>query len=168
MTSKKRSEVLSHFRKADPKVYPYVTTVDYKKWLSGAKNEESYFKDLAEGIIAQQLGTASARAIINRFLGLFPNEQPHPERLARMKPETIKKKIGTSLGKANYLVNLAKAVDAGELNLAKIKSFTDEEVYRELTKIKGIGPWTAEMFLIFSLGHEDIYSHGDYGLKRGI
>jgi DNA-3-methyladenine glycosylase II len=70
--------------------------------------------------------------------------------------------------KAQFLLDLAQKVENKEISFAKLQKLDDEGVIRELVQMKGIGPWTAEMFLIFSLGHEDIFSFGDLGLKNAI
>jgi len=75
---------------------------------------------------------------------------------------------GTSNAKVKSLKDLAQKVSSGSLKLNKLKSLPDEEVMRELVKVKGIGPWSAEMFLMFGLGREDIFSHRDLGLRNAI
>ncbi len=73
-----------------------------------------------------------------------------------------------SNAKAKYLKYLAEAVISGKLQLNKLDSLPDEEVKKQLIQVKGIGPWTAEMFLMFTLGRPDVFSHGDLGLRKGL
>jgi len=75
---------------------------------------------------------------------------------------------GMSNAKARYVRNLAEEIVHGDLPISSLDSMTDEEVIDKLTKVKGIGPWTAEMFLMFTLGREDVFSFGDLGLKKAI
>ena len=83
-------------------------------------------------------------------------------------PDEKIRSTGPSWSKVSYIKNIARAVVSGNLDLQKINEKSDEDVIVELTKIKGIGRWTAEMFLMFTLGREDIFSYGDLGLRKGI
>jgi len=129
---------------------------------------ERLMEELVEAIINQQLSGKAADTIYKRFLALFKkSEFPSPEQIFRIDVEKLRG-AGMSYSKAAYIKNIAKAFKDNELNIKKIKKMTDEEVITELTKIKGVGKWTAEMILIFTLNREDVFSLGDAGLKRAI
>lgn len=130
--------------------------------------KKNYFKSLVVAIISQQLSTKAADIIARRFIGLFSTKTfPTPEQVLK-KSSLSFRKAGLSGQKAVYIKHLAKAVVSEKLNLKKLRALTDEEIIKTLVEIKGIGRWTAEMFLIFSLGRPDIFSHGDLGLKNAI
>ncbi len=133
----------------------------------GPRKSPDYFADLCEAIINQQLSDKAAATIFGRFVLLFPNKILSPEVLLQL-PEDKIRAVGTSWNKVHFLQSLAKSVVANEIHLDLLESLSDREVVVELTKLKGIGPWTAEMFLMFSLGRPDVFSFGDVGLKRAI
>jgi DNA-3-methyladenine glycosylase II len=129
---------------------------------------ERLMEELIESIINQQLSGKAADTIYKRLLQLFKNEQfPTPEQILKIDVEKLRS-AGMSYSKASYIKNIAKAFKDGDLDIRKIQKMSDEEVIVELTKIKGIGKWTAEMILIFTLNREDVFSLGDAGLKRAI
>jgi DNA-3-methyladenine glycosylase II len=125
-------------------------------------------EELIEAIINQQLSGKAADTIYNRFLKLFKDEQfPSAVEILQVDVEKLRS-AGMSYSKANYIQNIAKVFQSGDLDIKKIRKMTDEEVIIELTKIKGVGKWTAEMILIFTLNREDVFSLGDAGLRRAI
>jgi DNA-3-methyladenine glycosylase II len=126
-------------------------------------------EELIESIISQQLSVKAADTIYSRFLGLFgPNDQfPKPEQILKIDVEKLRS-AGMSYSKANYIKNIAGAFKDKAIEFKKIQKMTDEEVIIELTKIKGVGKWTAEMILIFTLNRKDVFSLGDAGLRRAI
>lgn len=129
---------------------------------------ERLMEELIEAIISQQLSIKAADTIYSRFLKLFKSQQfPTPEQILKIDIEKLRG-AGMSYSKANYVKNIAKAFKNEEVEIEKIKKMSDEEVIIELTKIKGVGKWTAEMILIFTLNREDVFSLGDAGLKRAI
>lgn len=125
------------------------------------------FEDLVESIISQQLSGKAADTIYKRFLALFEAKFPSPQQILEMETEKLRG-AGMSYSKASYIKNIAQAFLNKELDVNKLKKMADEEVIKELTKIKGIGRWTAEMTLIFTLKREDVFSLGDAGLRRAI
>jgi len=90
-----------------------------------------------------------------------------PKKLLKIKDQKLRD-VGMSWGKVRYVKDLAIKHLGGEIDLSKLSSLSNEQVITELTKVKGIGPWTGEMFLMFTLRREDVFSFGDLGLKRGI
>lgn len=132
------------------------------------KSRRSHLESLVEAIVSQQLSVKAADTIYSRFLALFPNRKfPKPELIIKMKDDKLRA-AGLSFQKICYIKDLAQKVVAKEVKLSRLNKLPDEEVIAELTKIKGIGRWTAEMFLMFSLMRPDVFSHGDLGLRNAI
>ena len=125
----------------------------------------SYFDDLATSVIGQLLSMKAAATIKGRVIGLCGGLTP--ENVLRFGDDELRA-AGLSYGKARCIRNLAAATLDKTLDLDNIRNLDDGAVIDTLSKLKGIGRWTAEMFLIFSLGREDIFSHGDMGLKNAI
>jgi DNA-3-methyladenine glycosylase II len=119
---------------------------------------------LLTAIVEQQLSGRVAEVIWNRLKALLDGDV-RPEKLLAI-PDTDLRAIGMSNAKARYARALSEAVAQGALRLDELEAQSDEEIVRQLTVIKGIGSWTAEMFLIFSLGRPDVFSCGDGGLQR--
>ncbi len=148
---------------ADPVMQQLVTKYQIKEYWGGRGD---YFLDLVEIITGQQLSIKAAKSIFDRFLALFP-EVPTPIAFLALPAEKLRA-IGFSTPKAKYVKNLAEAISSGDLLLNQFEKMVDEEIKKELIKIKGIGPWSAEMFLIFSLKRPDVFSVGDLGLRTAI
>lgn len=132
----------------------------------GTGDLAGYFRTLVTSIVSQQISLAAAASIMRRLLELFGGE-PTPAKVLRA-PVGKLRAAGLSASKAAYLRDLAAHVKDGRLDLAHVASLPDEEVMRELVAVKGIGPWTAEMFLMFSLRREDVFSYGDVGLVNAM
>lgn len=129
---------------------------------------EKLYEELVESIIGQQLSGKAADTIFKRFLTLFKNSKfPSPQELLKTGDEKLRS-AGMSYSKASYIKNIAQAFKNGDLDIKILRKMGDEEVKKELTKIKGVGNWTAEMTLIFTLKREDVFSLGDAGLRRAI
>jgi DNA-3-methyladenine glycosylase II len=159
-------EILQHFKKVDPVLYyAYMQLADQE--LMTIHVPTDHFSALCREIIGQQLSTKVARVIFERFKNLFPKENITSTYLISIEQEVLRA-IGMSNSKAQFLLDLAQKVENKEISFAKLQKLDDEGVIRELVQVKGIGPWTAEMFLIFSLGREDVFSFGDLGLKNAI
>tara|TARA_B100001964_G_C14144414_1_gene558999 strand:+ start:461 stop:1063 length:603 start_codon:yes stop_codon:yes gene_type:complete len=126
------------------------------------------FDVLVSSIISQQLSANAAKTIKNRLLGISGNDIKFDPKKILQKTETEIKKAGLSKNKTKYIKELAKSVGSGKLNFRKLTAGGDQMVIDTLVNQPGIGPWTAEMFLIFSLGRLDVLSLGDAGLKRAV
>lgn len=161
-----KSYIKSHFRKVDPILYKVVDQVEYLEDITPRKPQD-YFRSLCREIISQQLATSAANAIHKRFLRLFPTRRPSAKLLAFISEKELRE-VGMSWAKARYIKDIAQKLRTKEVRLSSLPKLSDEEVITELTKIKGVGRWTAEMFLIFSLGRPDVFSFGDLGLRRAI
>ena len=164
MNTKTRA-VLNHFQKTDPILFSIAKRVDIEQLES--RETEDYFHSLCHEIIGQQLAKNAASAIFDRFRKLFPSETIAPEETIQLTEETIRN-VGTSWSKTRSIKDLAQEVVDGTLNLKDLTRLSDSQVVRNLTKVKGIGPWTAQMFLMFTLGREDVFSYGDLGLKKAM
>lgn len=160
-----------HFKKVDPIIHAAMVDLDFDVWIKPRKekrgNGKDYFSALTREIIGQQLSGKAANAIIKRFKSLLKNEIIDPQKLLKI-PDQKLRDVGMSWAKAKYVKNIAEVYLTNTVKFDQFDKLSDEEIIKELTTIKGVGPWTAEMFLIFTLGREDIFSFGDLGLKKGF
>jgi DNA-3-methyladenine glycosylase II len=125
------------------------------------------YEALARAIVGQQLSTRAAASIWAKLLEQFGGETPTPEQVLRKRRTTLRK-AGLSSAKVEFLRDLAAHVRDGRLDLKRLATLSDEDITAELIAVKGIGLWTAEMFLIFHLGRLDVVSAGDLGIRRAI
>ena len=150
------------FLRKDPVLSGIIETVgDYT-----LKKRNHHFSVLVESIISQQLATGAAEAIFKRFKGLYPKFPTASEILSTRK--TKLRLVGLSGMKIEYLKDLSRHVEEGRLDMKSLAKMSDEDVIVQLTQVKGIGRWTAEMFLIFSLGRQDVFPADDLGLRKGV
>ncbi|MBM3905036.1 MAG: DNA-3-methyladenine glycosylase 2 family protein [Thaumarchaeota archaeon] len=152
---------LKHLKK-DKKLAKIIDQVG-KYNLSITKNP---YESLVEAIITQQLSGKAADSISTRFREIY-GRFPKPADVL-VTSDVKLRKAGLSYMKVSYIKDLSSRVESKGLRLSYMKNLTDEEVVAQLTKVRGIGRWTAEMFLIFSLGRQDVLPVGDLGLKKGI
>ncbi|MGC2441881.1 DNA-3-methyladenine glycosylase family protein, partial [Candidatus Binatus sp.] len=153
-----------HLSKADPVLARIIAEVG----PLGIQPRRERFQALARAIIFQQLAGAAANAIYGRFVALFPGvDFPSPEQvLAKTGAEL--RAVGLSEKKALYLKDLAAHIRDGKLDFHRFHKMTDEEIIEHLVMVKGIGRWTAEMFLMFNLGRPDVMPAGDLGVQNAI
>lgn len=128
---------------------------------------DNYYQELVESIIGQQLSVKAARTIRERFVAMFGGEFPMPEAITAKTVDGLRE-VGLSRAKAVYVQDLAEHVLDGRLEINKLPEMSNDEIVRELTAVKGIGEWTAHMFLMFSLGRLDVLAVGDLGVRAGI
>jgi 3-methyladenine DNA glycosylase/8-oxoguanine DNA glycosylase len=127
-----------------------------------------YFRALVESILYQQLSGMAAGAILRRFRALYPSHCfPSPEEILATSVEQLRS-AGLSRQKIDYLKDLSHRAQNGLFPLRRIAGMEDEAVIRHLTQVKGIGQWTAEMFLIFCLGRPDILPLTDLGIQKAV
>ena len=126
-----------------------------------------HFGALARSILYQQLAGKAASAIHGRFVALFDDETPTPEAVVAM-PDAVLRSAGLSGSKAASIRDLAERVVDGRLRLDDLPRRPDEQVIARLVTVRGIGRWTAEMFLIFTLGRLDVWPVDDYGVRTGF
>jgi DNA-3-methyladenine glycosylase II len=122
---------------------------------------------LLRSIVGQQLSTKAARTIYGRMLELFDGHPPTPKQLLAADPERIRA-AGLSRPKTGYLRDLAAHVEDGTLELERLDELSDEKIIEELTAVKGIGEWSAHMFLMFHLGRPDVLPVGDQGIRNAV
>ena len=128
----------------------------------------NYYESLVRSIVYQQLSGKAASIIYERFLDLFIFDiYPKPKDVLEVSIETLRSS-GLSYQKVNYIRDLSEKWQDGTMNLTDIDSMTDEEISSELIKVKGIGQWTADMFLMFTLGRPDVFPFGDLGIQKGV
>ncbi len=125
------------------------------------------YLQLCASIISQQLSTIVAKVIFNRFLGLYKTKQPSLKQIADT-PLTTFRSIGFSNAKASYVHNVCKFFVEHNLTDANLAKMSNEDIIDLLTQIKGIGKWTVEMILMFTLGREDVFAVDDLGIQKAI
>ena len=155
--------IWAHFKSVDPRLFAILEKIE----LDELKKSQDFFASLCREIIGQQLSGKAADAILKRVQETLPGKKFTPEAVLAVSKERLRA-AGPSWAKVDFLKNLANKVMSNELNLDLLDNLDDMEVIKQLTQVKGIGPWTAEMFLMFSLGREDVFSHGDLGLRKAI
>jgi DNA-3-methyladenine glycosylase II len=125
------------------------------------------FVSLCRAIISQQISGVVAAAIMKRFKKLFPGARPNPKQLQKLSDEQLRS-AGLSRQKMSYLRDLASHFVEGKVPVRRFKKMSDEEIIQSLIPIKGIGRWTAEMFLIFVLNRPDLLPVDDLGVRKGF
>ena len=155
-------EFLLHLSSADARLAGVIRSVGQYTAKAGGEP----FQLLVEAIMYQQLAGSAADAIHARFMKLYRGRFPSPTRLLST-PEERLRSVGLSGRKVEYIRDLAGRVDRG-LDLHGLATMGDGQVVERLTEVKGIGRWTAEMFLIFCLGRQDVLPVGDLGLRRAM
>lgn len=126
-----------------------------------------YYGELVSAIIGQQLSEKAGATIYKRFLTLFDGKLPTPEQIIMTDTEAIRG-IGCSYSKAGYMKDLAQHIIDGRLDLAHIATLPNDVVIEQLVAVKGIGEWSAHMFMMFCLGRLDILPTGDLGIRKGM
>jgi len=127
---------------------------------------EPVFHSLAEAIVYQQLNGKAAVTIFKRFTALA-GEPVTPEGIAKLTSEQMRS-VGLSQQKSSYLRDMAERAIRGELDFTRLSEMTDEEVIKHLTQVKGVGVWTAQMFLMFTLRRQNVLPTGDFGIQTAI
>lgn len=154
----------AHLAKNDPILASLIAQIG----PVGISLRRERFQALARAIIFQQLAGAAANAIYGRFVGLFPGKKfPTPEQVLK-KSDAELRKVGLSAKKALYIKDLAAHVRDGEIDFHRFHRMEDEAIIEHLVRVKGIGRWTAEMFLMFNLGRPDVMPAGDLGVQNAV
>jgi DNA-3-methyladenine glycosylase II len=128
---------------------------------------EDAYGALVRSIVGQQLSVKAASAIYGRLVAPFGGRSPTPAELLTAEEDDLRA-VGLSRPKIRYLKDLARRVEASELDLAGLGELTDDEVIARITSAKGLGRWTADMFLMFHLGRPDVLPVGDLGIRRAV
>ena len=154
---------LKHLKQADEKMGRLIAEFEKPEF----KNDSNYFEALVRAVVYQQLSGKAAATIYKRFKDLFTkNKYPSPIMVMERSHEELRS-VGLSNQKASYIHNIANAFYAGTVP-KYIDTIGDNEVIECLTTIKGVGPWTAEMFLMFTLNRPDIFPVTDLGIQKGF
>lgn len=158
------SGALEHLAQADPVL---AELIERYGLVARERNRPPLYA-LMGAIVGQQISVKAAAAIMGRLLALLPaGQQVSAEALAEVPFEQLRA-VGLSTAKAKYMHDLASRIASGALDLEQLPTLDDEDVIAQLCQVKGIGRWTAEMFLIFSLGRLDVLAVDDLGLRAGI
>lgn len=152
----------TYLKKADP----IMRKVIEENEISLITKSNNYFQVLCESIVSQQLAAKAAQAICRRFLEYF-QEELTPLKIEQSSLEELRA-LGLSQAKVRYIKDLAICCLTGRVHLGQIDKLSDQEVIQELTMVKGIGKWTAEIFLIFGMGRMDILPVDDLGIKKAL
>jgi DNA-3-methyladenine glycosylase II len=159
---------LAHLRRADPVLANVIDAVGPRLGDARAGRPDDHYGTLVRAIVGQQLSTKAARSIFMRLTDRFDGRTPTPEQLLADDPEALRAAAGLSRAKVGYLRSLAEHVLSGELELERLDELDDEQVIAELVAVKGIGDWSAHMFLMFHLERPDVLPVGDLGIRRAI
>ncbi len=135
--------------------------------LCTIRPHRNYYQELVDSIISQQLSVKAAAAIEQRFRDMFGGEFPAPQQILTKDVEQLRA-IGFSRAKAAYVRDLAQHILDGQIRFDHLDKSSNEAVVAELTPVKGIGEWTAHMFLMFCMGRSDVLPVGDLGIRNGI
>ena len=133
----------------------------------GPITDHSHFYHIARSIVYQQLSGKAAATIHGRFIALYANKALHPGEVAETDHDRLRS-VGLSRQKASYIKDLAGRVHRGELPLERVETMSDAEIVAALTTVKGIGKWSAQMFLMFRLGRPDVLPELDLGIQKAI
>ena len=152
-----------HLSKYDPILAPVIS----KAGLADFSPHDDYYGALVNSIIGQQLSVKAAATIKQRFRDLFGGQLPAPSQILDTSVEQLRS-VGFSNAKANYVRDLAQHVIDGRVRFDKLDRQSNQEIIADLTDIKGVGEWTAHMFLIFCMGRLDVLPTGDLGIRNGI
>ena len=133
-----------------------------------AGRPDDHYGALVRSIVGQQLSTKAARSIYNRLTDRFGGRTPTPAEVLADDPDELKAAAGLSRAKVKYLRSLAEHVTEGSLELERLDDLPDEQVIAELVAVKGLGTWSAHMFLMFHLGRPDVLPTGDLGIRRAV
>ena len=153
---------IAHLRKD-----PVLAVVIDRVGEYGLKIRPNRYRALVEAIVTQQLSGSAADAVLGRMLRIYGGRFPRPARIAAT-PDSVLREAGLSRMKVEYIKDVSERIESGKLRLGALAGMPDERVIEELVRIRGIGVWTAHMFLIFSLGRRDVLPVGDLGIRRAF
>ena len=162
-------KAVAHLRAADPVLGALIDEVGVNGLRDRrAGRPQDHYGALVRSIVGQQLSTKAARAIYGRLTERFGGRTPTPEEVMADDPEQLRAAAGLSRAKVSFLRSLAEHVIDGSLELERLDSLSDEDVIAELIAVRGLGEWSAHMFLMFHLGRPDVMAVGDLGIRRAV
>jgi DNA-3-methyladenine glycosylase II len=160
---------IAHLRAADPVLAKLMAAVGpLPSAREGRPEPGEHYGALVRAIVGQQLSVLAARAIYGRLIARFGGRAPTPAEILADDPDELRMAAGLSHAKVGYLRSLAEHVISGELELERLDELSDEEVVAELVAVKGLGTWSAHIFLMFQLERPDVLAVGDLGIRRAI
>jgi len=161
---------VAHLREADPVLARVIDDVGGLDAVGDRRRGRpaDHYGALVRSIVGQQLSTKAARAIYTRLTDRFGGRTPTPIEVLDADPEELRAAAGLSRAKVGFLRSLAEHVVEGSLQLESLDALPDDEVIRELVAVKGIGEWSAHMFLIFHLQRPDVLAAGDLGVRKAV
>jgi DNA-3-methyladenine glycosylase II len=162
-------KAVAHLRGSDPVLAGVIDAVGpLPDAREGRPDPEDHYGALVRTIVGQQLSVLAARAIYGRLTARFGGRPPTPGEILADDPEALRTAAGLSHAKVGYLQSLAQHVISGELELERLDELDDERVIAELVAVKGLGVWSAHMFLMFHLERPDVLAVGDLGIRRAM
>lgn len=156
-------QAATHLARVDPTLKPIIE----RAGLCTIQPHTDYYKSLADSIIGQQLSVKAAASIRTRFYDMFGGRLPTPEAILTRSIDELQE-VGLSKAKATYVRDLAQHIVDGKITFDDIESKSNEAIIKILTDVKGIGEWTAHMFLMFCMGRTDVLPVGDLGIRSGV
>jgi len=156
-------KAILHLKKSDPVMRAIIERVGSYK----IQHREPSFETLVRSIVYQQLSGKVASVMLGRLIALLPGSKVTPETILKLTPARMRK-AGLSKQKTAYIRDLARKTNKGHVKFETLPDLTDLEVVEHLTQVKGIGVWTAHMFLIFALRRPDVLASGDLGVRIAI
>jgi DNA-3-methyladenine glycosylase II len=163
------SEAVAHLRAADPVLKALIEEIGVDGLGDPrAGRPDDHYGALVRSIVGQQLSTKAARSIYGRLTDRFGGRTPTPQEVLDDDPDELRAAAGLSHAKVKYLRSLAEHVTEGSLVLERLDELPDEQVIAELVAVKGLGTWSAHMFLMFHLGRPDVLPTGDLGIRRAV
>src|SRR5690348_6562930 len=158
-------KAITHLKRADPTLARVIERVGVCRFTP--RTEGTHFDAVARSIVYQQLSGSAAHTIYTRWLSLYGGRAPSPLELLET-PDATLRGVGLSRQKIAYLKDLAHRSSAGDVPIDTLHELDDAEVIAALTRVKGVGRWTAQMFLMFRLGRPDVLPELDLGIRKGI
>src|SRR5579863_2536138 len=161
--TQKLAEAEKYLAKVDKKLAPVIAASGHCR----IKPHKDYYGELVSNIVGQQLSTKAAYAIWQRVLALFSGKMPSPQQLIKIDAQKLRD-VGLSWNKVAYIKDIAQHIIDGRLNMEHISSMPKDQLIEQLTAVKGIGEWSAHMFMMFSLGRLDVLPVGDLGIRKAV
>jgi DNA-3-methyladenine glycosylase II len=160
---------VAHLSAADPTLAALIAAVG-PEGLPDPRDgrPRDHYGTLVRAIVGQQLSTKAARSIYLRLTERFGGRTPTPQEVIDDDPEQLRAAAGLSRAKVSFLRSLAEHVLSGDLELERLQELPDEQVIAELLAVKGIGTWSAHMFMMFHLQRPDVLAYGDLGIRRAV
>ncbi|MGY8781567.1 MAG: DNA-3-methyladenine glycosylase family protein [Fidelibacterota bacterium] len=157
-------KAVTALRKLDPEMTPLLDAFQ----MEDLQLETDYYRSLTRAIIYQQLSGKAAKTISDRFVALYKEKKyPSPKDVLKTDHEILRS-VGLSNAKAKYIKNISEAFLDGSVDHQNLGNLSDDDIMNQLVSIKGVGPWTAQMFLMFTLNRPDIFPTGDLGVQKGF